>query len=592
MSDSSSQGKGPLDMIKYVVSTLALILSIILIMGLIFNEQTTLSRDVHPAMAFVVGWVAIIWLTMVEGSQGSFVGLAPIHVSLYEKSHPVAAICGRLVHKGDNLDRYLLGRQFMVVVVVFSVNISCGPIADAELWGLPETFKNIFLGSGLAMILFTCMVGQLNSQVNASLRMLDYCNNYFAVFTLYVAMAIEFSGLLHSSYLIQMIVAAMAGQKIESNEPPRDGAQELFFWARGLMSTALLIFAFAVTLAALFDGKTTMWDGVPGGLAVVVFFILMSVVGMLEGMQIAFFAVAKLQEKDRGDHVFAKRTCHLLFKNQGRNLAGFMIGRQLTVVSCMFFIARVTSLDVDVDAGEETLWGVSDGAQKFFNTGLLGAYITTIVASIAWQLVASAFPIAFLSNPFTYIFLRICLFFEATGICSGAWVLAAIHAKIAGFQRDEVYIGTADERAAGKKPDEEAHMHFGTNIIPLPTSDEDAKALASKFGPAMFLSGRREQVLANIKDLRSLISSATSEDEKEAYQTALKMEIAALKRVNESEREVEASRHMQQEHDLEMQASAPQQQQPVASRAVPAAGEIADITSNMSADGTDSVISA
>jgi hypothetical protein len=85
----------------------------------------------------------------------------------------------------------------------------------------------------------------------------------------------------------------------------------------------------------------------------------------------------------------------------------------------MFFIARVTSLDVDVDAGEETLWGVSAALQKFFNTGQLGAIITTIVASIAWQLVASAFPIAFLSNPFTYIFLRICLLLEAT-VCSGA----------------------------------------------------------------------------------------------------------------------------------------------------------------------------
>jgi hypothetical protein len=46
--------------------------------------------------------------------------------------------------------------------------------------------------------------------------MLDYINNYFAVFTLWVSNAIEFSGLLHSSYLIQMLVAKLAGQTIES----------------------------------------------------------------------------------------------------------------------------------------------------------------------------------------------------------------------------------------------------------------------------------------------------------------------------------------------------------------------------------------
>jgi hypothetical protein len=67
----------------------------------------------------------------------------------------------------------------------------------------------------------------------------------------------------------------------------------------------------------LFEGKTTMWEGVPEWAAVIVFFILMSVVG-LEGMQIAFFAVAKIPASER-DSVFAKKTCELLFKG-GRNL--------------------------------------------------------------------------------------------------------------------------------------------------------------------------------------------------------------------------------------------------------------------------------
>merc|ERR1712110_187152 len=67
---------------------------------------------------------------------------------------------------------------------------------------------------------------------------------------------------------------------------------------------------------------------------------------MLEGMQIAFFAVSKIQESERGDSVWAKRTCELLFRGEGHNLPGFMIGRQLCVVSCMFFVARVTSVSI------------------------------------------------------------------------------------------------------------------------------------------------------------------------------------------------------------------------------------------------------
>merc|ERR1712007_407288 len=95
------------------------------------------------------------------------------------------------------------------------------------------------------------------------------------------------------------------------------------------------------------------------------------------------------------------------------------------VVGCMFVVARECKLNVTIGTGENVL-GVSDGFQSFLNTGLLAALITTIIGSIAWQLVASAFPIAFLSNPVVYFFLRWCLFLESTGICSGAWVLGYI----------------------------------------------------------------------------------------------------------------------------------------------------------------------
>ena len=464
----------PVAMFKRVYSVVLLIFSVICIMALIFNKMTGLSKDVHPALAFILIWVAILWLTMVEGGQASLVGLAPVNPDLYKDSHPIAYQCTQLCHKGDNLDRYLLGRQFMVVLVVFTVNISGGPIKDAELWGFPGWLMGIFFSYGLAMILFTCMVGQLNTQVNASLYMLDYVNNYFAVFTLYVAMLIEFSGLLHSAYVVQLLVTKLAGQSIHSNEPPRSAGQAAFFWARCTFSLAVLGFSFAVTLKALFGGQTTMWEGVPATVAVIVFFILMAVVGMLEGMQIAFFAVAKLTPDERGDTVWAKKTCNLLYFGEGNNLPGFMVGRQLCVVSCMLFIARVTSVSVKKD-GSENVFGASAGWQELFNTGLLGAFITTIVASISWQLVASAFPIAFLNNPITYILLRWCLFLESTGICAGAWVIAGIHKSIAGFQRDEVYIGTAESRSKMDMTDQSTRINVGPgHIVKLPNFAETA----------------------------------------------------------------------------------------------------------------------
>merc|ERR1712228_300397 len=179
------------------------------------------------------------------------------------------------------------------------------------------------------------------------------------------------------------------------------------------------------------EGKTTMWPGVPNAISVILFFLFMSIVGLLEGMQIAFFAVTKLTKEEQGKAKFAMMTCDLLFKGWGKNLAGFMIGRQVFVTLCFFVIARVTTLNVK--PGDPTIFGVPESVQEFFNTGLLGALVTTIVGSITWQLAASAFPLTFVSNPLVYVFLHICLLFESTGVCNGAWVIAGIHSKISGF---------------------------------------------------------------------------------------------------------------------------------------------------------------
>jgi len=435
----------PFAIFKYCYAVVLLAFSVFLIMGFICTGQTTMSKNVHPVIAFIVCWACIIWMNMVEGGQCSLVGLPPVDRSLYKASHPTThAIC-EIAHRGDNLNRYLLGRQFLVVFIVFFINMSAGPAADASAFGLPDWVVMIFLQTGIAMILFTAQVGQLASQCNASHMMLDYINNGFMIFTFAVCMFVEFSGLVHASYLIQYAVAAIAGKPIQSKEPPRSVAKSIFFWGRCLMSLGVLTFALIVTLSALFQGKTTMWESIPNGVAVVLFFVLMSVVGLLEGMQIAFFAVTKMDKAEVAQAKCAKMTCDVLFDEKGHNLPGFMIGRQICVVGCMFIVARVCTLNVEVGTGQNVL-GVSDGFQSFLNTGLLAALITTILGSIAWQLVADAFPIAFLSNPVVYFFLRWCLFLEGTGICHGAWVLARITELITGWQTDEAYIGSIEER--------------------------------------------------------------------------------------------------------------------------------------------------
>lgn len=277
---------------------------------------------------------------------------------------------------------------------------------------------------------------------NATKINIDYLTNrslfQFMLFTTYVSLAIEFSGLLHAVYLVQFIFSKIAGTPIDTNEPPRSNWSSMFFWGRVLVSVAALSFAFAVTLSALFHGKTTMYSGVPEWASVLTLFILMAFVGLMEGMQIALFAVVNLPGEELENHKLAAKTCELVFR--GTNLQAFLIGRQIFATICTFVIARITS--IDVDEGVDTIFGMPRSLQNFFNTGLLGALITTVVGSLAWRVIAASFPVAFLSNPLVFLIVRLCLILEALGVCEAAWLLAWIQKKIIGYQQDAVYIGS------------------------------------------------------------------------------------------------------------------------------------------------------
>jgi hypothetical protein len=439
----------PLNIIKYIISLAILVFSIVITISLIFNKSTNLSSDVSPWLALCVLFGAIIWLGIMEGQQASLVGLTGVVDHLvYKDTHPIAFKHIQLAYWGNNLDRYVNGRQFLVVLMVFVINLCGAPLPGSEdSFGLPDIIQEIFLGSGLAMILMTAMISQLPPQVNASHCMIDFINNYFALFTLYTALVVEFLGVCHVCYLVQNIISLISGKPIKTNEEPRTLFQSIFFWVRVLLSLAIVCFSMAVTMVALFQGKTTMWTGVPDVVSLILFFILTAIVGMLEAMQIAFLATSKMRKEHRGTSFFGKKTVEAISK--GQNLPAFFIGRQLMVVSCFFILARVTTLDVPVGEGEN-IFGVPDGVQAFLNSGLHAALLMTVLGSSTWKLAASAYPVAFVNTPFTYVLLYLGLFLDWIGICSGAWILARIEKRIMNLQLDETYVGTPENPVLSK----------------------------------------------------------------------------------------------------------------------------------------------
>lgn len=419
---------------KYAYSTLLMIFCVILVMACIVTGQSKAALyNIHPALAIILFWLLIGWLAIMEGGQGCLVGLKPMDKNAYKDTHNLSFRCCKIAHKGVNLERFIVGRQFLVVLVIFLINMMGEAQPGADPLHLPDIVNSIFLGNSLAMILTVIDIGQLPAQVTASMAMLDFIQSYIFLGTTYISLAIEFSGLLHSVYIVQYAFEWMAGTKYSG--PEKSIVGKIFFWGRVLMSTGILFFAFAVTLTAIIQGNSGMWNGVPPWASIIIFFVLLCVVGLMEGMQIAAFALLNMPEEELVKHKIAHKSCTLMFK--GENLQSFLVGRQIFVALLMFIVARIAT--ISISEGEANIFNVSDGFQSFLDTGLLGAIILTVVGSLVWRVIASSLPLLFMSNPILYVIIRACFILEAIGICAVSWLISICMKRCMRARSDDEY---------------------------------------------------------------------------------------------------------------------------------------------------------
>jgi hypothetical protein len=161
----------------------------------------------------------------------------------------------------------------------------------------------------------------------------------------------------------------------------------------------------------------------------------------MEALQIAFFAVKHVPTAQVQANARASRNLDIIFRQD--KLQAFLVGRQIAQTVIMFLIARI--ITVEMKEGASNLFGVSDGVQAVFNSGVLNALVSTIFASLSWRVTANTFPMLFLSNPVSIWIIRLCLVVEGTGICDAAWIFAKIHLYVVRYQSDDEYLGKAEE---------------------------------------------------------------------------------------------------------------------------------------------------
>jgi len=402
----------------------------------------------HPVLEIGFFFLMMFWISLLEGCQISIVGLQDIDLELYKHSHPRAYKALKLCFQGPNVERFLVGRQFLLLFNGFLVSKVAGagtPNFYIGDWHWSEEASQFFWANSVLLMILLAAFAQLVTQLLAAQKMLGFINLPFhAYYTIVLpCLAIESVGLTHSSYLLKDFLVRIAGIDKSTADPAKQMPKDFLYYARCLLSVAAVIFSFVFIVKGVAMSQTNAtegigWNKLPGWAAVVVSLFFLYLIACSEGLQVSALALANVPSHEYKKRCpLAYRTTQLLYS--GRNMQAFLVGRQFTVAMMIILLSRVTSYAGDkgqlIGSGED--WGMGEGFNKgLLQTGFLGAILVVNVGQLCSQVAASIFPLACVNNYVMNFLLRLMLFIEFSGIVNSCWVFTWALDAMTGLPKD------------------------------------------------------------------------------------------------------------------------------------------------------------
>merc|ERR1712100_911787 len=118
-------------------------------------------------------------ISLLEGCQISIVGLQDIDLELYKHSHPRAYKALKLCFQGPNVERFLVGRQFLLLFNGFLVSKVAGagtPNFYIGDWHWSEEASQFFWANSVLLMILLAAFAQLVTQLLAAQKMLGFIN--------------------------------------------------------------------------------------------------------------------------------------------------------------------------------------------------------------------------------------------------------------------------------------------------------------------------------------------------------------------------------------------------------------------------------
>jgi len=408
----------------------------------------------HPAINFVLLFSALLLLAWCESLHYAVVSIEKWDMKnpYYQEHFPRAVKCHALVDTPEKVKKFLVGRQFFTIFVVFLLSqLTSFPGIPPNFAGMPRILVTLLVQTGLPGVALTLTFGQLVGQIYAEEFTLPFLNLYGCNFVIRLALAAEYIGICNFSWLLYHIVSKLVCRKVihakkvihsrstdHLEEGPLSTDDEIMSptvkirgpnFDLGLPKGSLTWFDYlkytwstCATLGSLFVIfygiiKGTYVLPVPPTGAFFVAFAGIIILFFLEGLMIA---ITETQYWDRELWKEYYPFCYFLHSiiNQPDNVKRFIIGRQFCTVLTNFLLGQVFTLANFPNPGWNPI--------IFYivvKSGFVGVLVTLAFGQLLAELLAAEFPLRFMNMFGSVIIGYLSLVFDAIGVGHAAWTV-------------------------------------------------------------------------------------------------------------------------------------------------------------------------
>jgi len=373
-----------------------------------------------PILHFIIFIFCMTLVAYLEGLQVAILAVEHNDPEKYRESHPRGYELISSVKQGNNVERFLVGRQFFTVfVMTLMAQVTSFP--EISSLGVPKVLWFIFIQTGLPGAMVVTTIGSLQPQLLAAKDPWKFLDLYGTNAVLKLCFGLESSGI--CTHFAWGLIGILRRTVFVTDQAPKQHEVDESLYGKAIdilkyiVSFGVLMTYFTYLMWGIWTGEALL--PVPHIVVFVVFSCCILFLAHLEGLQVAIL-IAEPHDIEPYRNTYPRGYDLMVRATHEKNVRRFLIGRQFFVIFVVFLINQCTIFpDISHLGINGGVWFV------FIQLGLPTALNVLCLGQLPAQLLGNQDPWLFMNRFGPFATLEVCLFTEMTGIAHFSWVVSS-----------------------------------------------------------------------------------------------------------------------------------------------------------------------